>query len=379
MDRITFSPLTEKTTVDVAIVGGGFCGLFCAFLLAKEGRRTAVFEKDGFFTRKTAPNILQYDAERSLSSLKNGFGYTAALNYYKLAYAALSEIKNVADEVGGEATVRDVFTYSEGDGADGEYRLRRCGGFEVEIIDGKSGIDLFSFPFGRGVYSPRGGLIVDREDLCEKLLCWLSVKGTELYENTRIDCVTQKSDGGFFLESKDGAAEARTVIDCRGENLLSCYPFLGRRETVFYLRTGPQKNFCGLYNRAFVRDMYAKPFYFLNDRSGRVAAVGGDLTSFGKLDGLLYPIFSERRFSELEKIISDSLCALDLSVLERGTFSYLRTKSVLPAAAADPLRRNYFYLTSGNKNTILSAWLSANCAVRKYLGRDTSEYSLLGI
>lgn len=382
MERISFEALSKDGNADAAIIGGGFCGLLTAFLLIKEGRKVAVFEKDGFFSKKRLPDLLQYDAERSLSALKNKYGYPAALGYYRAASEAVGELKNVADEVGLEAAVKDVFTFSDG-GASyekvaEEYRLRKYGGISVELIDGKSGIDLFSFPFEVGLYSPKGGLCLDKREFCEKLLCWLSVKGAELYENTRVDCVTQ-SDGAFTVEtSEEKKVTATTVFDCRGEELLSRYSFLGRREAVFYIRTEPQNDFCGWYNRAFLRDIYSKPYYFIPDGLGRVTVSGADFPSFKKKNALFDAIFAMKT-KTLEKTLAEYFYPLAAEVCDRGCSSYLRTKTVLPASGADPLRRGYFYLTSGNKNTLLSAWLAAKSAVGKYLCRDGEEYSLLGI
>ena len=115
MEKITFSPLVKEEKTEVAVIGGGFCGLFSAYLLQKEGKKVSVFEKDGFYTKKTPPEILQYDAEHSLFALKNKFGTEKAVAFYNLEINALSGIKSVACETGYEDfTDKDIFTFSDG-------------------------------------------------------------------------------------------------------------------------------------------------------------------------------------------------------------------------------------------------------------------------
>lgn len=380
MEKITFSPLVKEEKTEVAVIGGGFCGLFSAYLLQKEGKKVSVFEKDGFYTKKTPPEILQYDAEHSLFALKNKFGTEKAVAFYNLEKNALSGIKSVACETGYEDfTDKDIFTFSDGGASrktvEEEYRLRKYGGFDVELIDGKDGLDLFSFPFECGIYSPKGGAYADRSDFCTALLCFLSVKGASLYENTRIDFVTQNPDG-FLLESGDGVSvSAETVFDCRGLSLLSRYPFLGKREAAFFIKTAPVTDFVGWHNRAFLRDIYEKPLFFLCDKEGRVTVAGAD-TFYPKKEtgffGALFSLLSERKFSGLEKTLYEYFWQLDAEISEQGVFSYLKTKNGLPTAGEDPIRNGYFYLTSGNKNTLVSAFIAAKSAVGKFLRRPTA-------
>ena len=388
--RLVFPPLGAEETTEVAVIGGGICGLLSAFLLVKAGKSVSVYEKyhfgEGYSVKM--PDILQYDADRSFTALKNGFGYEAAAGYYRLCVRALPEIKNMAEEAGASSSVlKDCFTFSDGgvsqSDVEEEYRLRKYSGIDVELISGKEGLDLFSFPFEVGIYSSKGGLYIDKKDLSEKLSCWLSIKGARLYENTKIEYVTQKEDGnGYYLETEDKvSAVAEKVLDCRGLSLLSRYPFLGKREAVFFVKTSPAANFEGWYNRAFIRDMYRDPFYFLPDPKGRVIICGSDSFFPKSTEGFPRFIFDKikvRRLAGLQETLEEYFYPLGDFNYEKSDFSaYLRTSARLPIAREDPIRKGYFYLTAGNKNTLLSSWLCANCAVNMLSGVDVSEYSLL--
>ena len=50
---------------------------------------------------------------------------------------------------------------------------------------------------------------------------------------------------------------------------------------------------------------------------------------------------------------------------------------MLPVSKEDPIRKNYFYLAAGNRNTLLSSYLAAKCAVSAANGLFPAEYSLL--
>lgn len=388
--RIAFFPLEKEEQTEVAIIGGGLCGLLTAFLMIKEGKTVSVYEKFHFCEGNSIkiPDIFQYDADRSLTGLKNKFGYEEAVTYYKLCRKAISEIKSSADEVGYTGSVvKDCFTFSDGgvsqSDVEEEYRLRKYSGFDVELIDGKEGLDLFSFPFEEGIYSSKGGLYVNKKDLAEKLLCYLSIKGVKLYENTKIEYVTQKEDGnGFYLETDEKVSVlAENVIDCRGLSLLSRYPFLGKRKALFFIKTSPVTNFDGWYNRAFLRDMYQNPLYFLPDPEGRVCISGFDTFSPKKEEGLSRFIFDKikvKRISDLKEILGEYFYSLGSFDFEKADFaSYLRTGNLLPVSKEDPIKKGYYYLSSGNKNTLLSSWLCAKCVAAMILNEDVSEYSLL--
>lgn len=387
--KLAFAPLEKEETAEIAVIGGGMCGLLAAYLFSKEGKKVSVYERhyfgEGYSVKM--PDILQYDADRSLAGLKNACGYAAASEYYKLCLSSLSEIKNAAEETGAAVTVKDCFSFSDGKISDAEveneYRLRKYSGIDVEIIDGKEGLDLFSFPFQSGIYTSKGGLYIDKNEFTEKMLCYLSVKGVNLYENTEIEYVTQKENGdGYYLETDDGiSAFAEKVIDCRGLSLLSRYPFLGRRQAVFFIKTSPVTNFEGWYNRAFVRDMYLNPVYFLPDPEGKVTCCGSDAFFPSKQDGVFGGIFKklkEKRTEGLKDALTETFYSLDGYGYEKADFSaFLRTRSMLPVSKEDPIRKNYFYLAAGNRNTLLSSYLAAKCAVSAANGLFPAEYSLL--
>lgn len=388
--KLAFLPLSNSEETEIAIVGGGLAGLLAAYVFAKEGKTVSVYEKYIFGEGQSVkmPDILQYDADRSLTGLKDEFGYSDAVNYYRSCRRAVSEIRNAADEVGyPDTVVKDCFTFSDGkipeEAVEEEYRLRKYGGLDVELIDGKEGLDLFSFPFKIGIYSSKGGLYADKRILAEKLLCWLSLRGVRLYENTPIEYVTQKENGkGFYLETDEKiSVSADFVLDCRGRTLLSRYPFLGRNKALFFVKTLPVTNFDGWYNRAFLRDMYRNPLYFTPSPSGEIILSGADSFFTGKKEGLLKFIFdkvSEGRISYLKEILSEYFYSSGNFVFEKADYAaYLKTQNCLPAAKEDPLRKGYYYLSPGNRNTLLSSWLCVGRVSEMINGKDSEDLTLL--
>ena len=90
------------------------------------------------------------------------------------------------------------------------------------------------------------------------------------------------------------------------------------------------------------------------------------------LFGSLFSLLSERKISGLEKTLYEYFWQLDAAISEQGVFPYLKTKNGLPVSGEDPIRNGYFYLSSGNKNTLVSAYIAAKSAVGKFLRKPTT-------
>src|SRR5262245_36278794 len=103
-NRVTlprFPRLDRDLSVDVAIVGGGITGVTALYLLAKEGCKAALFERDrlgGVDTRLTTAH-LTYVTDARLHTLVSRFGRDAAQAAWDAGRAAMEQIRqNVRDE-----------------------------------------------------------------------------------------------------------------------------------------------------------------------------------------------------------------------------------------------------------------------------------------
>lgn len=90
-------PLQKDIEADVAIVGAGITGITTAYLLAQEGKKVVVLEKneigDGETSRTTA--FLSYVADEHLSVLKKTFNEETAVKVWKSLYEAVDLIETI--------------------------------------------------------------------------------------------------------------------------------------------------------------------------------------------------------------------------------------------------------------------------------------------
>ncbi|WP_083632253.1 FAD-dependent oxidoreductase [Domibacillus antri] len=114
---LTFAPLDEDITVDVTVVGGGITGIITAWLLAKEGKKTALLESrklmdgtTGYTTAKvTSQHGLVYD------ELIKTVGEEKARLYYEANEEAIAFFKKTTEQLAIDCdfTVQDAYVYAE--------------------------------------------------------------------------------------------------------------------------------------------------------------------------------------------------------------------------------------------------------------------------
>jgi glycine/D-amino acid oxidase-like deaminating enzyme/nitrite reductase/ring-hydroxylating ferredoxin subunit len=105
-----FEPLERDLEVDVAIVGGGITGITAAHLLAEEGVRVALLERDrlgaGDTQRTTAH--LTYVTDSRLHELVSKFGKDAARSFWDAGAAAIDEVDRIVRALKADCDYRWV-------------------------------------------------------------------------------------------------------------------------------------------------------------------------------------------------------------------------------------------------------------------------------
>ena len=107
-----FEKLTSDDTVDVVVVGAGITGLTTAYLLAKEGKRVAVVERNRCLSGDTGCTSahLTMVTDTRLSELVTRFGKDHAQAVWDGGFAAIAKI----DEIIREHTINADFEWIDG-------------------------------------------------------------------------------------------------------------------------------------------------------------------------------------------------------------------------------------------------------------------------
>jgi len=110
----SFPTLEEDIETDVLIIGGGICGILCAYMLKKAGADYTLLEADRICRKTTAHTSAKITSQHGLiySKLIKEFGADAAKKYYEANEAAIAEYARLARDIDCEFRRCDSFIYS---------------------------------------------------------------------------------------------------------------------------------------------------------------------------------------------------------------------------------------------------------------------------
>lgn len=118
-----FPKLNEDLDCDVLVVGGGICGILCAYFLQLSGKKVILLEADKICGKKTLKTTATITAIEDLMyyDLINQFGVEKAKLYLEANLFALNEYRNLAKEIDFDFEECPSYKYSTND--DGEIEL----------------------------------------------------------------------------------------------------------------------------------------------------------------------------------------------------------------------------------------------------------------
>lgn len=89
--------LTENLKTDVVIVGGGLAGIFCSYLLAKEGKKVVLLEKNRIGSGQTGYTtaFITYVVDSTLSKMSTAFGEENAKLVWDAGRTAIAEMERI--------------------------------------------------------------------------------------------------------------------------------------------------------------------------------------------------------------------------------------------------------------------------------------------
>ena len=207
----SFSALNKDIKTDIVVVGGGICGILCAYYLMKEGNKVIVVEKNkigmGITKNTTAVITAQHDILYSTRIKKDGF--EKAQQYLDANLMALKEYANLSKEFDFDFEEKDSYIYSTID----ETILTE----EVEALN-KLGIhaelvNKIALPF-----SIRAAVKFPKQAQMNALkLIKCLIKEMEIYENTNVIDIKKN-----VVYTDHHKIEAKAII------VTTHYPFIDR-------------------------------------------------------------------------------------------------------------------------------------------------------
>lgn len=108
-----YPPLSADITVDVAVIGGGLCGILTAYQLQKRGVRAVVLEANSVGSGQTKGTTAKITCQHGLiyEKLIRTFGQQKAQQYANAAKQAVAEYRRITDVLGIECRFEERPSY----------------------------------------------------------------------------------------------------------------------------------------------------------------------------------------------------------------------------------------------------------------------------
>lgn len=230
-------PLSEDSTVDVVIVGGGLAGLSCAQVAREAGLSVAIVERDfcgGGASGKSAGFVLS-DTEVELHALRKRFGPERAKKVWDFSIPGIEAIRSniVENDFSCEYQEQDAvfaaISRRSNREIDDEYATYRGLHFEGTLLLGDALMQtLHSGRFTEALRSP-GSFGINPFEYARALTDLLVRAGVRIFEQTPVTAL--RSDG---VETPHGTITAKNTVVCADRFI----PELGSlKDEIYHVQT----------------------------------------------------------------------------------------------------------------------------------------------
>lgn len=234
-----FEKLRGNKSTDVLIIGGGLCGLLCAYFLDKEGVDYVLLEGDRIASGTTKNTTAKITFQHGLiyDKLIKDFGPDMAQRYLTANRRALEKYVSLCGDIDCGFERADNYIYSENDLASLEAEVDAVNrlGFEARLVKETE----LPFEVAGAVYFP-GQARFDPLKFAANI-----AKELKIYEHTMVRDIGPE---GALL--KDGSVTAKKII------VATHFPFINRHGGYF-LRLYQQRSYVlGLEGAPKMEGMY---------------------------------------------------------------------------------------------------------------------------
>ncbi|MBR2444316.1 MAG: FAD-dependent oxidoreductase [Clostridia bacterium] len=262
-----FPKLEKNLETDVLIIGGGLCGVLCAYMLKNAGVDYVLLESDRICGKTTENTTAKITTQHGLiyGRIAKSRGLDFARQYYDANNEALNEYKRLCKDIECDFSECDayIFTQNNEKKLTDEYELLLKLGIEAELLD------TLSIPFevNKAIKFPN--------QACFNPLKFVSViaKDLNIYENSRVEELiktTAKANGHMV--------KAKRII------VATHFPFINKHGLYFLKLFQHRSYVLALENTHEIKNMYINDTsYGLSLRSyNGLTLLGGEGHRTGK-------------------------------------------------------------------------------------------------
>lgn len=283
IEKLEFPELHGDIKTDALVIGGGLCGILCAFMLKKAGIECVLVEADRICEGVTNSTTAKITFQHGLiyNKIIKKYGVETARAYYESQKNALEMMKKLASE-GGNVEICNSFVFS--------FNNRNVIEEEVEALN-KIGCNAEFCAETELPFKVAGAVKIENQAKFHPLKFAYSIaKELKIYENTKVF----KIDGNTAI-TNDGKISAKKII------LATHFPFINKHGAFFIKMYQHRSYVLALKNVPKIKDMYVDEninglsfrsygeLLFLGGGSHRTGSKGGNWTELEKTAKIYYP------------------------------------------------------------------------------------------
>lgn len=234
-----FDALHGDVKTDVLIIGGGLCGVLCAYMLVGAGVDCVLVEADRICKGVTNNTTAKITFQHGLiyDKLINTYNVESAQLYYESQKAALEKMKELAQETNADFEECSSFVYS----LDNRKVIEK----EIEALN-KIGCNAKFYKKTELPFDVAGTVRVDGQAKFHPLkLVYAITKDLKIYENTRV--LELKSNVAI---TQKGKITAKKII------VATHFPFINKHGSFFVKMYQHRSYVLALKNTDKIMDMY---------------------------------------------------------------------------------------------------------------------------
>lgn len=360
----TYPYLTNNTSCDVLIIGGGITGAITAYFLAKEGLNVIIVEKNiiGFGSTLANSALLEYQLDLNMYKLEKMLGENTAKKIYKLCLNAIDKIEDIDSKFDKNTGFKrqDSLYYSnkfmQKSNMSKEYNIRKNAGFDALFLEKHHTINLNS-----AILTKNASAILNPYEFTQNLFEYLnSFENVKVYENTEIIDIKPRYENVICKTNNDFEILAENVIFTSGINTLKYLNIPTDIYQKFIIVTKPIDKIKDMNVNFTARDT-AEPYHNIRfTENGRIIFSGEDVKlNDRRLDEKYISSIAKnkyrRLYSSMERTFS-GLDDIDVEFAFSGTCPL--TKDTLPIIDEIPNMPNCFCNLGlgSNRYFVFSNW-----------------------
>ena len=380
--------LDKPETCDVAIVGAGITGAFCALRFAQAGIDTVLLGGGPVAQgcSMASVGIAQYNTCEGMLKLSGKLrSMDSAVKIYRMLHGAVEQLAELNDELEPDIafTRRDKLSYisqrSHTEAMRQEYLAQRHNDFDVELAEPPASMGEFSFDMAAGIYAKNAAAEMDPYLLCHALADKAAALGARVYENTAVDEVTSHEGLQRLACSTRREVKAKRVIFASGCDNARHFPLEAAIRTSFTVVTAPVEGFSGWKNQCIISTHAPYPITLRTTPDSRIIINGletGMLNITGRLAGTL-PMnqLINRKYSELTARVKEMFPGIRAINPEYAyVSSFSETHDGLPLIGED--RGGNYFAVSPGVNGIAYAEIVSRMLLSHYNGTPDEDFNL---